>query len=300
MSVDLSKVTGLKNIGNTCYLNSSLQLLINTDLLTQFFINNEFKNKELKGYRQTLIDYYTPKVVCLAPNIVKRYIADKSMVFRGFGQNDANEFMVHLIDTLDERLKEELKENSDINGINCEAKDVFANLFDIGIESKIISESTNEESITNTKERFLPLEIPEKNGEVNLDDCLENFQRIEDMDNLWRSEKTKEMVNIKKKLTIKSLPKYLIITLKRYSFSNGGRKINTQVNIPLEYNFMGKNYSLKSCVLQSGSLRGGHYISFIKKDNQWYCCNDSRVGKVNDATINEAVKNCYMFLFINN
>ena len=36
---------GLNNIGNTCFLNSGLQLLLANDELINYYLNNNFENK---------------------------------------------------------------------------------------------------------------------------------------------------------------------------------------------------------------------------------------------------------------
>ena len=44
----MNKLTGLHNLGNTCYLNSAMQLIINCTVLSKVIILSEF-NQETEG-----------------------------------------------------------------------------------------------------------------------------------------------------------------------------------------------------------------------------------------------------------
>ena len=45
-----------------------------------------------------------------------------------------------------------------------------------------------------------------------------------------------------------------------------------------------------------GGANGGHYISIIKLDNKWFCCNDNSVNEINNIT--NFLKKGYTYLFV--
>ena len=47
--MDLSKIQGFDNMGNTCYMNASLQLLVRCSAFTKYILNmDEVSSKVLK------------------------------------------------------------------------------------------------------------------------------------------------------------------------------------------------------------------------------------------------------------
>ena len=45
-----------------------------------------------------------------------------------------------------------------------------------------------------------------------------------------------------------------------------------------------------------GNTGGGHYISFVNRNGEWYCCNDDRISKENN--IDKYINNSYMYFYV--
>ncbi|KAG7259885.1 hypothetical protein CRUP_038010 [Coryphaenoides rupestris] len=100
-------LTGLKNIGNTCYMNAALQALSNCPPLTQFFL-------ECGGLVRTDKKPALPSYV--VPTNLFQGIKSINPMFRGYSQQDSQEFLRCLMDQLHEELKETQPEPDDQSG----------------------------------------------------------------------------------------------------------------------------------------------------------------------------------------
>jgi len=108
-----SRPTGIKNIGNSCYISSSIQALKHTKLLWDFlsFYNEKVpasslhKNNEIFKSFNGLIKQLKEDNQSIAPREFKRVISTHSTQFSGSEQSDAHEFLTFLIDRLHEELK---------------------------------------------------------------------------------------------------------------------------------------------------------------------------------------------------
>ena len=103
---------GGHNLGNTCFMNSSIACLSNCTELTYYFLKgdylkdiNEENNLGMRGevareWGNLLKSYWVENTRVGDPSDFKRTIGQKAVRFRGYGQQDSNEFMSVFLDYL--------------------------------------------------------------------------------------------------------------------------------------------------------------------------------------------------------
>jgi len=318
--------TGLANLGNTCFANSTIACLSHTYELGDFLEKGTYK-KRLNKKSDSLILYEWDKLrelmwsedCVISPGgfitAVRKVASLKDrVIFTGFAQNDLTEFLNFMIDCFHESINREVE--MDITGNAQTSKDKLAikcyemmknyysknysEILDIfyGIHvSKLEFENGHYQSTS--PEPFFSLDLPIPNKEsVTLYDCLDEYTKKEELgeDNKVTNDKTGEKECCTKKLMFFSVPNVLIISLKR--FSNDGNKINKLVDIPLAdlnlekyvvgYDNNNCNYELYGVCNHMGGCAGGHYTAYIKiKDGKWYHFNDKDVSEFNGDVITE-------------
>ena len=112
---------GGRNLGNTCFMNSSIACLSNCTELTYYFLKGDYKkdiNEEntlgmkgelAKSWGDLLHQYWVDDTSVGDPSDFKYTIGRKAVRFRGYGQQDSNEFMSVFLDYLNEDLNRTTK-----------------------------------------------------------------------------------------------------------------------------------------------------------------------------------------------
>ncbi|KAL9613389.1 MAG: hypothetical protein Q9167_002092 [Letrouitia subvulpina] len=262
--------TGLINFGVTCYMNATVQCLLATIPLSQFFLDNrwrDFIQKNWKGSKGILPEIYANLIRSLWRGDVQaiRPISLRNLCSRlnpewGLDrQQDAKEYLDFLLDCLHEDLninwrrdplvplsvEQELKrERMPIQEVSkiewnryCHREFSFiSNLFAGQHASRLRCTTCNSTSTTYEAFYSISVEIP-RSGNGNIHDCLRSYCQEERLseDEMWNCPHCNCQREATKQISITRAPQFLVVHFKRFTASKTetARKVHTPIQFPL-------------------------------------------------------------------
>ena len=300
-------LTGLGNVGNSCYLNACLQILSHTYELSQYLEKGTYTRRINKIPESVLlVEWDKLRQLMWSDNCtivpwgfvkaVQKIAATKGReLFTGHAQNDVQEFLLFLVDGFHMALAREVDMEVNGNAVNdtdklaqnCYGMMVnmyrkeFSEMIDIfyGIHVSEITSLETGEILSVTPEPFsvISLPIPGSKQSPTLLDCFDHYCEKEKLygDNAWFNDKSGVREDANRGIVYWSLPDILIIDLKRWTMS--GNKIRKLVSVPLEgldlsghvrgYNKYTYVYNLYGICNHIGGPNGGHYTAHVKNAN---------------------------------
>jgi ubiquitin carboxyl-terminal hydrolase 36/42 len=340
---------GFHNLGNTCFLNATLQCLAYIPPFCQTLIaisESKMKNN-MNGVHQKM--YQGQKITSTLCSLFRQAhgfdisqsgsaIAPKNIVnalptigscgsrngykFRPGRQEDAHEFLVHLLDAMNDGELRAAGINQHASGwrdrlpvSRLDETTFIHRIFGGYFRSQVRCRKCNYRSNTYDPFLDLSLEVSKKSSNSVLN-ALSEFTRKETLDaeNQWKCSGCKKYVCATKQLTVFRPPLTLCIQLKRFAFDSGtafgmngfkfskfhhglgGSKITKPIEFPADLDLPlsdGRScaYSLTGIVIHvGGSASSGHYTAYVKQpgkrgSNQWYHMDDSFVEPVSEKTV---------------
>ena len=300
-------LTGLANLGNTCFMNSTIQCLSHTYEFNEFLESKKYmKYKRDTVEANILVEWDKLRELMwsenctISPggflsNVHKLAKAKDKHIFTGFAQNDLPEFLLFLLDCFHEGIKRPVimkingktANSTDELAVKCFARmkemynkeysEVIKMFYGIHV-SRILDVSDN--ILSANPEPFFMINLPlatKKRQKCSIYDCFDIYTEKERMDgdNQVENPKTKKKEDVDKRIQFFSLPNILVLDFKR--FNHQSRKNNMLVDFPITnldltnyvigYDKDSYKYDLYGICNHSGSSLGGHYTAYVKNAN---------------------------------
>jgi hypothetical protein len=217
------------------------------------------------------------------PGSITRHPDRLSQCLRPYQQEDAHEFLRALLSTLV------------MNGQNKQ----LSSLFDGLLESSVTCQTCGRASLT--RDRYMDLSLDINDVEITtLDDALYEFTKTELLtdDNAVFCQKCRKKRTVNKGLRLATAPSILVCHLKRFAFNDYGRlvRLHKRIEFPTRLEIGGfmsnlnkarpPPYDLVGILVHQGqTCASGHYLAFVKKNREWFKCNDSEVTRVDESTV---------------
>uniref|UniRef100_A0A1B6F536 Ubiquitin carboxyl-terminal hydrolase n=1 Tax=Cuerna arida TaxID=1464854 RepID=A0A1B6F536_9HEMI len=303
-SQDQGGLTGLSNIGNTCFLNAIVQCLSNTKVILEYVTNKGYvseirtsaKASLMKCFADLIRGLWQGGISSITIHTFKKEVDVYAPRFLGYAQQDAQEFLRYLLEGLHDELNrvtsqsrnltEEIDDDlsDSVKAVetwkrylrfdNSKIVDTFGGLL------KSTLECTHCGHCSTTFEPFWDLSLPiphtSRTGKLLLSQCFDLFTKEEvlDGDEMPTCSKCNTRRKCKKRILIQKFPEVLVIHLKRFSLGGRSYKVESIIDFPVsnldvaaysaDRQLQNLGYDLYAVVNHNGTCYTGHYTAYCK------------------------------------
>ena len=226
-----------------------------------------FWNKSGKKLAQAIFRWIQepPSAAVYSPDDILRALGRVAPQFASYDQQDSHEFLRVTLQSLEGIPAAELFRGQMTSSVFCE----------ICKKTSCVVEDFLDLSLSIGDSSWLARPI-------SLEQCLKEFSNEESITALC--ETCKRQTPSRKKLRISKYPELLCLHLKRFTAHGGWFQGPAKNSKTVLFDFYLQpdqaedvNYQLWGIIQHSGSMSGGHYVAFCRK-NDWWLCDDTRVS----------------------
>ncbi|XP_067892172.1 ubiquitin carboxyl-terminal hydrolase 40 isoform X2 [Heterodontus francisci] len=297
-----SNLSGIKNQGGTCYLNSLLQTLLYTPEFRESLFAlgpEELGNLSDKDKPESKVRVIPLELQRLFAQLLlaDQLAASTSDLTDSFGWTSNEETSQHDVQELNRILFSALESSL----VGTSGHDLINRLYHGIVVNKIVCKECG--NISERQEDFLDLTVAVK-GVSGLEEALCTFYVEEehfDNDNLYQCGRCEKLVKATKAAKLRHLPTFLTISLLRFNFDFAKCERYKETgcySFPVRLNMQPfceqddlpdseYEYELFSVIIHKGGCYGGHYHAYIKDIDQlgtWFSLDEETVV-INSAKV---------------
>jgi ubiquitin carboxyl-terminal hydrolase 8 len=316
-------LSGLRNLGSTCFINSCIQVLSHTYELHELFEKPDL-NLNVKLDSVLIQEFNEIRRIVWSKNCVivpNKFISTIRKISKGKQgtefyipnkHHDVGEFLLFLLDCFHSGLSREVEmkivgtQENDTDNIAVQCYEMIkanyasdyseiVDLFYGILVSRIISIATTK-VLTMKPETFFPIDLPisgNNNDTFDIYHYLDIYCEGELLqgEEGWLNPATSLKEDVRKQLMFWKLPNILVIALKRFTEKQKKMVDFPLVDFQLSKYVMGYNnyeyvYDLYGVCNHYGNAFHGHYNSFVKNANgSWYLFDDESVSLIDESKI---------------
>ncbi|KAJ6673892.1 UBIQUITIN C-TERMINAL HYDROLASE 22 [Salix viminalis] len=314
---------GLNNLGSTCFMNSVLQALLHAPSFWNYFLTVYSGNRTPYSPAQFLYSWWHHSA-----NLASYEQQDAHEFFisvlDGIHEREGKERNSNKDNGGCQCIAHRVFSGMLRSDVTCTACGFTSTTYDPCVDISLNMDTTNFSSVDVASKSVRP---NEDTGRSTLLACLDLFTRPERLgsDQKLYCQNCQERRDSMKQMSIKRLPLVLSLHIKRFEHSSlrrSSRKIDWFLQFPFSLDMtpylspsivrnrfgnrifgfesdesdISSEFEVFAVVTHSGMLDSGHYVTYLRLQDQWYKCDDAWITEVDERIVRAA--QCYMIFYV--